>query len=120
MYDFALGRDEGLERPCSYASIMQAQNTKCLRRNVKVHTLKTDPHPFQLVWDKKKRFEIRLDDRGYETGDVLILRGTQYSGDDMSNGAPLVHTGLAIVAEVTCAIRGQYGLSDGWVVMGIR
>ena len=38
------------------------------------HKLKTLPHYFDAVWSGRKTFEIRFDDRGYQTGDTVALR----------------------------------------------
>lgn len=38
------------------------------------HSLKTWPSLFQRVWDGEKTFEVRLDDRGYQKGDAVVLR----------------------------------------------
>ena len=76
------------------------------------HQLKILPSYFQLVWDGKKPFELRKDDRGYGIGDVLIL-------NEWSNGK---YTGRAIRAKVTCVLRDceEYGLQDGFCIMGIK
>lgn len=39
----------------------------------KTHTLKTCKEYFQQSLDGIKPFEIRLDDRGYKAGDVVVL-----------------------------------------------
>lgn len=39
-----------------------------------LHDLKTWPMYFQAVWDHRKPFEVRKDDRGFREGDVLRLR----------------------------------------------
>lgn len=41
---------------------------------MRVHELKTDPKYYERVLLGQKRFELRLNDRGYQLGDVLILR----------------------------------------------
>lgn len=38
------------------------------------HELKTWPVYFQRVWKGEKTFEVRLDDRGYQKGDTVVLR----------------------------------------------
>jgi len=40
----------------------------------RTHELKCWPEPFDAIVSGRKRFEFRLDDRGYAVGDVLDLR----------------------------------------------
>lgn len=39
-----------------------------------VHEVKCDPHMFARLLDGSKTFEVRKDDRGYQTGDELVIR----------------------------------------------
>jgi len=88
---------------------------------MKRHELKTDKKPFFDVWNDLKKFEIRLNDRDFLVGDVLILEQTTFTGEDMKNGAPLEYTGLFIEAQVTHIMSGPiYGLVDGWCIMSIN
>ncbi len=85
------------------------------------HTLKTDHAVFCGVLAGQKTFEIRYDDRGYKVNDILVLKETQYSGEEMKAGAPLVYTGREITAVVEYILRGPiYGLAAGWVIMSIK
>lgn len=74
-----------------------------------VHQLKTWPMHFDNVIDGTKTFELRKDDRGFNKGDILILR-------EWARGA---YSGRWCVATVKHIVRGEW-LADGCVAMGIR
>lgn len=38
------------------------------------HNLKSEQPYFQAVWDKRKNFEIRCNDRGFNAGDDVVLQ----------------------------------------------
>jgi hypothetical protein len=83
------------------------------------HTLKTWPIYFDAVYDGDKTFEVRLNDRGYQVGDVLLLQRwdpelADYTRD--GSGEP------ATIAQIVTYVLpgGQFGIEDGYVVMGIR
>lgn len=78
-----------------------------------VHELKTWHEPFDAVWEGKKFHELRKNDRGFTTNDLLILR--EYH-------APLQrYSGRTIFAVPTYITRvGAFGLPDDMVVMSIR
>jgi hypothetical protein len=46
-----------------------------------IHELKTHPQYFARLADGSKTFEIRKNDRGYQAGDVLVLREYNPAGD---------------------------------------
>lgn len=82
------------------------------------HELKTDPEVFQAVFDGFKKFEIRRDDRNFKVGDVLFLRETKHTGEDMKNGAPLEYTGREAERHVNYILQGPiYGLEAGWSLL---
>jgi len=86
-----------------------------------LHELKTDSEVFWAVKEGKKNFEIRLDDRGFQVGDRLLLRETENTGAEMRSGVPLKYTGFELQVDVTYILRGPvYGLMSGWVIMSIR
>lgn len=84
-----------------------------------VHQLKTDPKVFALSWHGKKPWEIRLNDRDFKKGDVLNLKETKFSGEEMLSGNPLEYTGYSIDCEVVAIVSG-YGLNENWVVMTVK
>ena len=79
---------------------------------MKTHELKILPQYFQAVWDGKKTFELRKDDRDYAEKDLLILR--EWDGEK--------YTGSALVVEVTYILRNapEYGLAGGYCIMSIN
>lgn len=70
------------------------------------HELKIQPNFFQAIADGKKTFEIRLDDRGYQEGDEVMLRemDTQYTGREI----------VAIIGYVTA-----FKQAGGYVVFSL-
>lgn len=103
------------------ASAKRRRPLRGVRTGFKCHELKTDPQVFDDVASGLKSFEIRKDDRGYEVGDMLSLRKTRHSGQEMANGCPLEYVGAPLYAVVTYIMRGPiYGLAEGWVIMGIE
>jgi hypothetical protein len=84
-----------------------------------IHELKTDPDVFEETYNGNKPFEIRFNDRGFAVGDILLLKETKYTGDEMKRfGKPLIYTGRTFHFDVSYILRGPcYGLMDGWVIM---
>lgn len=80
---------------------------------MKIHELKTWPQFYQPTEEGKKRFEIREDDRGFEAGDLLLLR--EY---DTTEGK---YTGREMMVKVDFLMRrwSEMGLKDGYVIMSI-
>lgn len=53
---------------------------------MQVHKLKTYPHYFQQTLNGNKPFEIRLNDRNFQVGDIVILKewdNIKYSGREI-------------------------------------
>ena len=90
-----------------------------IQENHKEHVLKTDHVVFQDVLDVNKTFEIRFNDRGYQVGDLVILKETEFTGEQMKSGQPLVYTGREIQKRISYVLSG-YGLHEGWVILGIQ
>ena len=78
---------------------------------LKTHEFKIGLRFFDLVWDNKKAFELRKDDRGFRTGDAMILR--EWSKETG-------YTGRYIVSRITSIISKDFGLRKGWVCIGFE
>jgi hypothetical protein len=77
-----------------------------------MHDLKTHPESFRAIWDGKKRFEYRIDDRGFNVGDVLKLREW--------DPEPEKYTGRAAFADVEYTAKGPaWGILPGYCVMSL-
>jgi len=86
-----------------------------------IHELKTDPQVFRDLKKGRKTFELRLNDRNYQTGDYLLLKETEHSSAEMKEGESLVFTSAYCLAQVTHILNGPiYGLQDGWCIMSIK
>lgn len=80
---------------------------------MKTHELKIDDHFFKKVITGEKPFEIRKNDRGFQVGDVLLLREIEPT----HSGTNEPYTGRKKAVEVT--YMTDYAQKDGYVVMGI-
>lgn len=86
----------------------------------RVIALKTDASVFQETVAGRKLFEIRVDDRQYQCGDVLRLRETVHSGAEVAAGQPLQYTGEEELRRVVGVFEGgRYGLAQGWVILSV-
>lgn len=81
--------------------------------------LKCDPDLFKASAAGKRAYEIRLNDRGFNPGDILILLETAYSGYEMAQGQPLIYTSRHLFKRVVSVLNG-FGLQPSWVVMAVE
>ena len=86
-----------------------------------IHLLKTDPAGFERTLDGYKDWEIRFNDRNFQSGDELCLQETQFTGAEMAAGQPLVYTGREqwrdIIFVMTPGLEVPVGLQEGYVAM---
>ena len=76
---------------------------------MKRHELKCWPEPFAALWNNKKWFEFRFDDRGFKVGDTLWIR--EWDGK--------AHTGRSLDRSVTYILAGGFGLPMRYVIMSL-
>jgi len=86
-----------------------------------LHELKADPGVFDHSWDGYKPFEIRLNDRNFQSGDDLLLRETKHTAAEMADGAPLIYTGRSLLVSVVMipVVGPDHGVPDGWIAMTV-
>lgn len=74
------------------------------------HEVKILPMYFQAVWDRKKPFEVRKNDRGYQPGDTIILK--EWDGKKF--------TGSAVAKRICYMLTDTIdGIEDGYCVLGL-
>jgi hypothetical protein len=77
-----------------------------------MHELKTINPFFEDVWSGLKDFEVRKNDRDFKVGDILKL--VEYG--ESKNYVPRF-----IFKEIKYILKGgQYGISDEYVVLGVK
>lgn len=75
-----------------------------------IHQLKIKSEYFEDVVSRKKPFEIRFNDRGFETGDHLGLNEVDNLGKE---------TGRWCLVKIEYILGSFNGLQEGWVCMSI-
>ena len=79
---------------------------------MKNHQIKTHSEYFQQVWDRKKLFEIRKDDRNYEVGDTLTL--LDYNPETNT------YNRRTISAEISYKLNGgNFGIENGFCALSM-
>lgn len=86
-------------------------------RSQKTHYLKTLPQYFQALWDGKKNFELRKNDRDFRAEDILVLQEYAPSSLPTYTGRT-VYAVVLYVLDHTCPVGGV-GLQDGFCVMAL-
>lgn len=92
-----------------------------MMKSERIHELKCWPQYFDAVVSGEKTFEVRRDDRGFQTGDVVELQRTY---EDMShavkrdiNGIPSDYRRFKIGWILT---GGQLGIEPGYIVFSLE
>lgn len=78
---------------------------------MRIHELKILPKYFERVIKGEKTFEIRKNDRDFQTGDVIILN--EFDG--------VKHTGGNVKGKITYIFNGgEYGLDIGYCIFSFK
>lgn len=79
----------------------------------RIHVLKTWPAPFEAMRAGRKTFEYRLNDRGFEVGDRLVLQEYNPEFDNL--------TGEALTRRVVYVLDGgKFGVPPKYCVLGVE
>lgn len=70
------------------------------------HHLKIDSHWYRLLWDSEKPYEVRIDDRDYQKGDLIRFK----LGDAYQHG----------YWTVTHVLKHVAGICPGFVVLSLE
>lgn len=81
------------------------------------HELKVWTEYFEAIAERKKTFEIRKNDRGFQVGDTLRLREYSPGPDEYSGRA--VHRTITYVLSGDDVMGFAFGLRPGFVALGI-
>ena len=77
-----------------------------------IHELKCWPEYFNMVLSDKKKFEVRLNDRNFKTGDELLLK--EWLPNDK------IYTGRILHRRIDYILHDNYeGLADGYVILSL-
>lgn len=80
--------------------------------NNAIHELKTWKEYFEEVFTGSKTFEVRVNDRNFRKGDILILKEWDKDKNE--------YTGRKMARIVSFILEGgQFGIEKGFVVMAI-
>lgn len=81
------------------------------------HTLKTWETYWDAVASGKKTFEVRRNDRGFQTGDILVLRRT----DKLGFFNPTADGVKDITFRISYLLQGgQFGIEPQFCVLGLE
>ena len=75
----------------------------------KIHKLKTRPDYFNAVFDGRKKFELRYNDRNFKVGDIISLR--EWTGSE--------YTGKSIDCKIDYILERYDGLDPNYVILSI-
>lgn len=79
---------------------------------MKRHELKVWPEYFSAIWDGRKTFEFRDNDRAFEVGDELVL--SEWCPTDER------FTGDKLLRRVTYTFEGPtFGLPEGKIILAL-
>lgn len=77
-----------------------------------IHELKTWKEFFVMVFCDSKKFELRKNDRDFKLSDELLLK--EWDNEKQEYTGRILHRRIDYILK-----GGQFGLEEGYVIMGI-
>lgn len=91
---------------------------------MKIHELKILPQYFNAVVSNKKTFELRKDDRGFQVGDILMLKEFNLQEKyETIDGAETYFSGKKVLRQISYILKDEsesMGLSKDYAILGIK
>ena len=84
-----------------------------VEKDAKIHYLKSWPEVFQAHWEGKKSFEIRVNDREFESGDYAVLQ--EYVPKETG-----LYTGREILGVIGYITQARFGLPNNICVFQLE
>ena len=83
---------------------------------MRAHELKAWRSYFEALWDGRKPFELRRNDREFRPGDRLVVR--EFDNSPSGGG----YMGRHIEAEVSYVLVNceSFGLMEGYAILGLK
>lgn len=84
------------------------------------HTLKTLERYWDAVADGRKTFEVRKNDRAFQTGDILVLEKWDNDGRYYLTEPGDAFEPMKLRKRITYLLQGgQFGIKPGYCVLGL-
>ena len=93
------------------------------RREIITHELKTEDRYFDAVKRGEKTFEVRKNDRAFQTGDIVTLiriERDKFNGGWMESRDPIRNTKTTVTYKIGWVLQGgQFGIEPGYCVFSL-
>jgi hypothetical protein len=83
-----------------------------------IHELKTLPLYFAQLENGSKTFEVRKNDRHFQSGDVLFLKEWEHT--QPSTMSTLNYTGAELWYEITYVLTDHESIVPGYAILAIK
>jgi hypothetical protein len=84
------------------------------------HELKTLEQYWDAINDGRKTFEVRRNDRAFQTGDILVIKKVDARGYYLMDGYDFGAEPYTLRKRITYLLQGgQFGIEPAYCVLGL-